>query len=373
MLFESDLLVAEAERYSRQVIVPGIDIEGQKRLRDARVLVVGCGGLGSPAIMYLSSCGVGSIGLVDFDRVEGHNLQRQIIYSEDDVSEYKVVVAAGVARKMNSALDITTYNEFLDESNVENILSLYEIVLDCTDNIRTRYLLSDHCRATGKSLICGSVLRWEGQLYKITPSGPCYRCLFPDVRDRALSCEDGGVIGPVCGMIGSLQALEAIRLVMGDYTPKMAIYDGIRNRLTNIKVREPQEGCSACRGDMASQRHVWPRCKENVETDLDSEVIPTMDWADVLSDFDSYFFIDVRSPIQYRMFRVRGSRNIPLGHLPREIESIRMVKKRVGVVCKRGVSSRKGTALLRSHGIDAFSINCGIDGFKSCLRRMDDD
>lgn len=370
MFSESDLLAVEIERYSRQIIVPGIGVDGQRQLRDARVLVVGCGGLGSPVVMYLASCGVGRIGLVDFDRVELHNLQRQVVYAEDDVSRHKVLAAAEFARRMNSTIKIVAHNAVLNAETVGSILEEYCVVLDCTDSIATRYLLSDYCRASGKDLICGSVLRWEGQLYRLTSNGPCYRCLFPSVKSRTVSCEEGGVFGPVCGIIGSLQASEAIRLIMGDRESRMVIYDGLANRFTNIRLRHPKKSCTACNRD-SGQREQSPDAKCIADDGAEESSDWSLDWNDVLDDFESYLFVDVRSPIQHRMFRVRGSKNIPMGRLLEEAETIRNVQKRVGVVCKRGITAKKGAQMLRNSGVDAFYIVGGIDEFKSCVKRRD--
>lgn len=365
MFFESDLLEHEVERYSRQIVVPGIHVDGQKKLRNAKVVVVGCGGLGAPVIMYLSSCGIGTIGLVDFDRVESHNLQRQVIYAEQDIGEWKVVAAARAAERMNSNVNIIAHNVFLDKSNVESILELYGIVLDCTDSITTRYLINDHCRLTKKSLICGSVLRWEGQLYKITPDGPCYRCMFPVVKDNTVSCEDGGVVGPICGVIGSLQASEAIRTILGNGEPKVVIYNGATGRLTNIEPRNPRKSCSACNGNAAEDLVHRVRCSSEAAGSEPED--DEMAWEDVLMEFDSYYFVDVRPAVQYGMCRVRGSRNIPLDTIYQEIESVGAVRKKIGVLCKRGITAREGVRLLRDHGIASFSVKGGIDGLRRHL------
>ncbi|KAG5859389.1 ThiF-like protein [Encephalitozoon hellem] len=372
MVFEHDLPEAAVERYSRQIIVPGIRVEGQKCLGNSGVLVVGCGGLGCPAIMYLVSCGIGKLGLVDFDKVEIHNLQRQVMYTEADVSQYKVAAALSFARRANSSIEIVGYNEFLSEENVERIISPYDVILDCTDSIHTRYLLSDYCKALSKNLICGSVLRWEGQLYKLTPSGPCYRCLFPEMKEKTLTCEDAGVVGPICGVIGSLQALEAIRVITGDTRPKMVIYSGIGSDLIDSQLRGPKPDCSVCSKKLIHKSLSFParRCVPTSSTEVDTDVA-TVDWKDILSNLESCLLIDIRSPIQYEMFRIKGSINIPLESLPENIGKIEAVRKKVGVVCKKGISSKKGVLILKANGVDAFSVNGGIDGLKSYLRKTE--
>ncbi|CAD26272.1 similarity to HYPOTHETICAL PROTEIN YABA_SCHPO [Encephalitozoon cuniculi GB-M1] len=369
MVFESDLPETDVERYSRQIIVPGIHVRGQKSLGDSGILVVGCGGLGSPAIMYLSSCGARRIGLVDFDKVEIHNLQRQVIYTEADVSQHKVVAALSFVRRANSSVEVEGYNEFLSRENVERIINPYDVVLDCTDNIHTRYLLSDYCKALGKSLICGSVLRWEGQLYKLTPNGPCYRCLFPNIKTETMTCEDAGVVGPICGVIGSLQALEAIKTITGDVEPKMTIYNGMTSDLMDFKLRTPKHGCSVCSKKCVpeSSSFFMPPCTS--ATDLEDLDVDTVEWEDILDNLESYFLIDIRSPIQYEMFRVKGSVNIPLIDLPGKTGDIDASGKRIGVICRRGISSKEGAWILKRSGIHAFSVNGGINGLKNQLRK----
>ncbi|AFN82738.1 molybdopterin and thiamine biosynthesis E1-like protein [Encephalitozoon romaleae SJ-2008] len=324
--------------------------------------------------MYLVSCGIGRLGLVDFDRVEIHNLQRQIIYTEADLSQYKVVAALSFARRANSCIEVVGYNEFLNKENVERIISPYDVILDCTDSIHTRYLLSDHCKALSKSLICGSVLRWEGQLYKLTPSGPCYRCLFPNMKGRTLTCEDAGVVGPVCGVIGSLQALEAIKIITGDTRPKMTIYNGMTSDLMDFQLRAPKPDCRVCsrRSIPEDLSFQVPRCPHIANTELIDPNIGTIDWENVLKNLKSYLLIDIRSPVQYEMFRVKGSVNIPLVNLEDKVRTIETGGKRVGVVCRRGISSKKGALIFKANGIDAFSVNGGIDGLKSYLRKMNE-
>ncbi|ADM11261.1 molybdopterin and thiamine biosynthesis E1-like protein [Encephalitozoon intestinalis ATCC 50506] len=371
MVFESDLPEATLERYSRQIIVPGIHVKGQKSLGSSGVLVVGCGGLGSPAILYLLSCGIGRIGLVDFDKVEIHNLQRQVIYTEADVSQYKVTAALSFVKRANSLIKAVGYNEFLGRENVERIVAPYDIVLDCTDSICTRYLLSDCCQALSKSLICGSVLRWEGQLYKLTPDGPCYRCLFPDMRERTLTCEDAGVVGPICGIIGSLQALEAIKTIMGNTEPKMTIYNGITSNFVDSKLRSSRNDCIVCSRKCIPEDLYFPTAKCTAVSDdkATNQNVETINWEDILNNLDSYLLIDVRPPIQHEMFRIKGSVSIPLADLPDKIGDIEASGKKIGVVCKRGISSRKGAWILNMNGIEAFSVNGGVDRLKSLLRK----
>jgi adenylyltransferase and sulfurtransferase len=364
MFFDSDLLRVEAERYPRQVVVPGIDIEGQRRLRRTRVLIVGCGGLGSPALMYLASCGIGTIGLADSDRVELHNLQRQVVFSENDIGGLKVEAAAGFARRLNSSITINIHSEMIEAENIDGIIVSYDIVLDCCDNITTRYLLADRCKRHERDLVCGSALKWEGQLYKMTKKGPCYMCLFPNIRSRTQTCDSSGIIGPICGIIGTLQALEAIKIVLGDIDPKMVIYNGFTGKFTDVKLRSSKRSCQAC-NPVPGRLLEMAGSACGAEEQEAEETVPTLRWERVMGGFDGYFFVDVRpSVVQYRMFRIHGSEHIPLSLLGDEIPLLKAAGKPVAVVCKRGITSRKGTLLLRSHGIEAYSMEGGIDEFK---------
>ncbi|KAH9411874.1 putative ThiF protein [Ordospora pajunii] len=374
MFLESDLSMSDAERYSRQAIVEGVGIEGQRRLGDSSVLVVGCGGLGIPVIMYLSSCGLRRIGLVDFDKIEIHNLPRQVLYTEDDVSEYKVMVASEFLRRSNSSISASVYNEVLDVTNAERIINEYDVVVDCTDRIETRYLLNDFCRMLKKGLVCGSVLQWEGQIYKLMPSGPCYRCLFPSMKAEVLTCENAGVVGPLCGIVGSMQALEVIKLILGDDESRMIAFNGMTFETIAAKLRKSKSICNMCTKEDVNGNNL---CKDlhTQRCDDAGEELSCKSWHEIISDLDSWLVLDVRPVIQYRMLRAKGSVNVPLDELKSKIEMIRAlgpsIGKKVCVVCKRGITSKKGAKILRDEGVEAYSIYGGITDLKNQMNKND--
>lgn len=372
MFFESDLQKHEIDRYTRQIIVPGVKVSGQIKLRNSRVLVVGCGGLGAPVIVYLGSCGIGELGVLDYDVVELHNLQRQVIYRECDVGKYKSEVAGEFLKSLNASIKINIHNIFLDINNVEEVISGYDLILDCCDNIRTRYMLADLCKRRGKDIICASVLKWEGQLYKITAGGPCYRCLFPDMKTMVQSCETSGVIGPVCGVMGSMQATEAIKLLLGNKEPKLLIYNGTTNRLTNVKLRKSKNDCLICSGkdEALFDYSEKATCLDSAADMYNS--VPTISWKEIFKNYDNYYIVDVRSPIQYEMFRAKSSVNIPLVALSEMINTLKSIKKPIVITCKRGITSQKAVQILKNHGIPSMSADGGITKFKECVKNFEE-
>ncbi|KAI5183307.1 adenylyltransferase and sulfurtransferase, partial [Pancytospora epiphaga] len=212
-LWESDINIESVKRYSRQMVVPGIGIEGQMAISRAKVLVVGAGGLGSPVITYLAMAGIGELGIADYDRVELHNLQRQSIHTEDMVGEYKTRSAVGFIRKINRTVKVVEHCVAVDVGNIKGIIGGYEVIVDCSDNAKLRYVINDACREMGKDLVCGSVLRWEGQVFILSRTGSCFRCIFPVPKESAANCDQSGVVGPMCGVIGSMQAVEVMKVI----------------------------------------------------------------------------------------------------------------------------------------------------------------
>ena len=239
-------------RYARHIILPGIGGEGQRKLMDARVLVIGAGGLGSPAAMYLAAAGVGTIGLVDFDRVELSNLQRQLLHDTADVGRPKVDSARDRLRELNPNVDVVTHETLLSSDNAFEVLGGYDVVVDGTDNFPVRYLVNDATQMLGKPLVYGSIYQWEGQASVFLPGkeSPCYRCLFPEPPPPGTvpSCAEGGVFGVLPGIIGSIQAVEAIKLVLGVGEPlagKLVLYDALTNEFTTVRLRWDPD-CPVC-------------------------------------------------------------------------------------------------------------------------------
>ena len=242
----------QVRRYARHIILPGIGVDGQRKLMDAGVLVIGAGGLGSPAAMYLAAAGVGTIGLVDFDRVELSNLQRQLLHDTDDVGRPKVESARDRLASLNPNVDVVAHETLLSSENAFDVLRAYDVVVDGTDNFPVRYLVNDACQMLGKPLVYGSIYQWEGQasVFLPGPGTPCYRCLFPEPPPPGTvpSCAEGGVFGVLPGIVGSIQAVEAIKLVLGTGEPlvgKLLLYDALRNEFTTVKLRWDPD-CPVC-------------------------------------------------------------------------------------------------------------------------------
>ena len=242
----------QVRRYARHVILPGIGGDGQRRLMEAKVLVIGAGGLGSPAAMYLAAAGVGTLGLVDFDTVELSNLQRQLLHDTDDVGRPKVDSARDRLNELNPNVEVVAHRTLLSSENAFDVLGDYDVVVDGTDNFPVRYLVNDATQMLGKPLVYGSIYQWEGQASVFMPGrdAPCYRCLFPEPPPPGTvpSCAEGGVFGVLPGIIGSVQAVEAIKLVLGVGEPlvgKLLIYDALSNEFTTVKLRWDPD-CPVC-------------------------------------------------------------------------------------------------------------------------------
>ncbi|KNE69525.1 hypothetical protein AMAG_14089 [Allomyces macrogynus ATCC 38327] len=242
----------EIERYGRQMILPNIGRPGQLAIKQASVLVVGTGGLGAPVAMYLACAGIGTLGLVDHDTVAVSNIHRQVIHTEDSVGIAKTTSARQALERANSHVRYVEHNLLLDASNALDTLRPYDIIVDCTDNVPTRYLLNDACVMLGKPLVSGSALRFDGQLTVYHyHGGPCYRCLFPTPPppETVTNCDDGGVLGPVTGMLGSLQALEVLKMVaLGEsaFAGRMLLADGLAGAFRTVKLRGRQKTCAVC-------------------------------------------------------------------------------------------------------------------------------
>lgn len=251
---EHSLTNDEIHRYSRQLILSDFGVSSQEKLKNSSALIIGCGGLGSPAALYLASSGLGRLGLVDHDTVDVSNLHRQIIHRETTVGQTKVHSAQTTCSQMNSTLKIDCFHQLLTHENIMSIVQSFDVVLDCTDNVITRYLINDACVLARKPLVSASVIRFEGQLTVwnyIEKNGPCYRCLYPQAPpvETVSTCSDVGVLGPVCGTLGSLQALEAIKILtkIGDVLcNRMLLVDGLSMNFRTIKLRLRQENCAVC-------------------------------------------------------------------------------------------------------------------------------
>ena len=241
----------QIERYSRHIILPEVGGSGQQKMLEARVLLLGAGGLGSPAAYYLAAAGIGNLGIVDFDRVDLSNLQRQIIHSTERIGMLKTESAKKTIQALNPDVNVTLYNEKMDSSNIMNLIEGYDYIVDGSDNFPTRYLVNDACIMKNKTLIHGSIYRFEGQVTVFKPGdGPCYRCLYPEPPPPGMvpNCQEGGVLGVLAGVIGNLQVVEVLKLVLGIGKPlvgKLLIYDALNTEFRNLRLRK-DTNCPIC-------------------------------------------------------------------------------------------------------------------------------
>jgi len=353
----------EIKRYSRHLIMPEVGVEGQRKLKAAKVLCIGAGGLGSPAAMYLAAAGIGTLGIVDFDVVDFSNLQRQIIHGTPDVGRAKLVSAKDRLNALNPNVHIETYEEALTSENALRLFDPYDVILDGTDNFPTRYLVNDACVLSGKPNAYGSIFRFEGQASVFaTKEGPCYRCLYPEPPPPGLvpSCAEGGVFGVLPGIIGVIQATETIKLVLGAGEPligRFLIYDALRMRFRELKLRKDAD-CPVC--------GTHPTVKKLIDYEQFCGVAPhqvaaaaaPVTNADALTSRelkaeldrgDDVVIVDVREPQEYQINRLPGSILIPLGDLPKRYVELDP-NANIVTQCKSGMRSAKAQDFLRSKG-----------------------
>jgi len=363
----------EVRRYIRQIILPNVGPDGQQKLREAAVLIVGVGGLGSPASLYLAAAGVGRIGLVDHDSVSLSNLQRQVIHSTEKIGLPKVSSAAERLHSLNPTIEIETYAEPFTSASAERIAGGYDLIIDGTDNFPTRYLINDLSLKLEIPFVYGAIFRMEGQV-SVFPGkgGPCYRCLFPDPppAEAVLSCEEAGVLGPVPGTIGTIQATEAIKLILGIGTPlvgRLLVYDALTMSFETISISK-DPGCPVCR--------LRPDEIELIDYDgfcgvpqggtplpEEARITPT-ELKGRLDAGERITLIDVRQPGEWEISRIEGARLVPHDRLAGWIEGIDKGDKIV-VICKTGERSAFAVSLLRQAGFErAMNLDGGLDRWR---------
>ena len=351
----------EIKRYSRHLIMPEVGMEGQRKLKAAKVLCIGAGGLGSPVAMYLAAAGVGTLGMVDFDVVDFSNLQRQILHGTSDVGRSKLASARDRLQNINPEIKIVTHELAISAENALGLFEPYDIIVDGTDNFPTRYLVNDACVLTGKPNVYGSIFRFEGQASVFaTKDGPCYRCLYPEPPPPGLvpSCAEGGVLGVLPGVIGTIQAMEAIKLILGAGEPlvgRFLIFDALRMRFRELKLKKDPD-CPVCGTHPTVTRlidyeqfcGILPAAPEPVMVNNATE-ITAVDLKKRLDRGDKLKIVDVREPNEYQINRMPGSMLIPLGDVPKRYEELNPDDETV-VLCKMGGRSAKAADFLRSVG-----------------------
>ena len=367
------LTVDEVRRYSRHLIIPDVAMAGQQRLMNAKVLCVGAGGLGSPALMYLAAAGVGTIGIVEFDTVDESNLQRQIIHGQSDIGKSKAQSAKAKISEINPFVQVITHEARLDNSNVKEIFSQYDIIVDGTDNFATRYLVNDACVLLKKPYVWGSIYRFDGQASVFWAEyGPCYRCLYPEPPPPGMvpSCAEGGVLGVLCATIGSIQTTEAIKVITGVGEPligSLMIYDALEMSFRKIKVRK-DPNCPLC-GDNPTQTELLPDYEafcgvlsDAAEVAVKDSTISVTDLASKIATDEDFYLIDVREPSEFEIVRIPGSHLIPKqGFLDGTVLATLPQDKPIILHCKSGVRSAECLAILKGAGFaDATHVAGGV-------------
>jgi len=365
------LTVDEVRRYSRHLIIPDVAMAGQQRMMNAKVLCVGAGGLGSPALMYLAAAGVGTLGIVEFDTVDESNLQRQIIHGQSDIGKSKAVSAKEKIAEINPYVNVILHETRLDNSNVMEIFSQYDIIVDGTDNFATRYLVNDACVLLKKPYVWGSIYRFDGQASVFWAEyGPCYRCLYPEPPPPGMvpSCAEGGVLGVLCATIGSIQTTEAIKVLTGIGEPligSLMVYDALDMTFRKIKVRK-DPNCPLC-SEKATQKELLPDYEAFCGTLSDAaqaasagSTITVQELKSKIDAKEDFYLIDVREPSEYEIVKIPTAHLIPKqGFIDGSVLASLPQDKPIILHCKSGVRSAECLAILKSAGFAGASHVAG--------------
>jgi molybdopterin/thiamine biosynthesis adenylyltransferase/rhodanese-related sulfurtransferase len=370
------LTVDEVRRYSRHLIIPDVGMAGQKRLKNAKVLCVGAGGLGSPALMYLAAAGVGTLGIVEFDVVDESNLQRQIIHGQSDIGRPKAESARDFVQEINPYVQVNLHTDRLDSSNVFDLFSQYDLIVDGTDNFATRYLVNDACVLLGKPYVWGSIYRFDGQASVFwAEHGPCYRCLYPEPPPPGMvpSCAEGGVLGVLCASIGSIQVNEAIKLIAGigeTLLGRLMVYDALEMTYRQVKIRK-DPNCAVC-GENPTvtelidyEAFCGTISEEAAEAARDStiSVVQLKEMLDAREAGEiDFVLIDVREPNEFEIVSIDGAVLIPKGEIldGSALEQLPN-DKQIVLHCKVGGRSAEALAVVKGAGFsDAIHVGGGI-------------
>jgi len=366
------LSIDEVRRYSRHLIIPDVAMDGQKRLKNAKVLCIGAGGLGSPALMYLAAAGVGTLGIVEFDTVDESNLQRQIIHGQSDVGRSKAESARDSVQEINPLIQVNLHEERLDSSNVMELFAQYDLIVDGTDNFATRYLVNDAAVLLGKPYVWGSIYRFDGQASVFWAEyGPCYRCLYPEPPPPGMvpSCAEGGVLGVLCASIGSIQATEAIKLLTGIGEPllgRLMVYDALEMNYRKIKVRK-DPNCAVCGEhptvtELIDYEAFCGVVSEEAQQAAQGSTITAAELKDLLDSDKPVYLVDVREPAEWEIVRIPGATLIPKDEILRgEALASLPQDKQIVMYCKTGVRSAETLAAVKNAGFaDAVHVQGGV-------------
>jgi molybdopterin/thiamine biosynthesis adenylyltransferase/rhodanese-related sulfurtransferase len=377
----TELSLDEVRRYSRHLIIPDVGMTGQKRLKNAKVLCVGAGGLGSPALMYLAAAGVGTLGIIDFDVVDESNLQRQIIHGQSDVGRPKAQSARDSVREINPHVDVILHEERLDSSNVMQIFDQYDLIVDGTDNFATRYLVNDACVLLGKPYVWGSIYRFDGQASVFwAEHGPCYRCLYPEPPPPGMvpSCAEGGVLGVLCASIGSIQVTEAIKLITGigdSLLGRLMVYDALEMEYRQVRIRK-DPNCAVCGPNPTVTKLIDYEAFCGVISDAAADAArdSTISVRDLKQMIDEraegkrdFVLIDVREPIEWEIVTIDDTEFIPKGEFLNGSALEKLPNdKQIVLFCKVGARSAEALAVVKGAGFaDAVHVGGGINAWVS--------
>ena len=385
----AELTIDEVRRYSRHLIIPDVGMTGQKRLKNAKVLVIGAGGLGSPALLYLAAAGVGTIGIAEFDEVDESNLQRQVIHGQSDVGRPKAESARDSIKEVNPLVDVVLHNERLDNDNVMDVFSGYDLIVDGTDNFATRYMVNDAAFFLKIPYVWGSIYRFDGQASVFWPTlegadAPCYRCLYPEPPPPGMvpSCAEGGVLGVLCASIGSIQVNEAIKLLTGIGEPavgQLVIYDALELEWRKLKVRK-DPNCALCGENptvtgLIDYETFCGALSEEAADAAAGSTISVVQLEHMLKERENggrdFVLVDVREPNEFEINRIPGAVLIPKGDFLNgtaleELSRLTGGSKQLVLHCKTGVRSAEALAVAKGAGYsDAVHVGGGVAAWVS--------
>ncbi len=366
------LTIDEVRRYSRHLIIPDVAMAGQKRLKNARVLCIGAGGLGSPALMYLAAAGVGTLGIIDFDVVDESNLQRQIIHGQRDIGRSKAQSARDSVLEINPLVTVNLHEQRLDAANVMEIFADYDLLVDGTDNFATRYLVNDACVLLHKPYVWGSIYRFDGQASVFwADHGPCYRCLYPEPPPPGMvpSCAEGGVLGVLCGSVGAIQVTEAIKLLTGIGEPllgSLMVYDALEMEYRKIKVRKDPD-CAVCGEhptvtELIDYEAFCGVVSDEAQQAAIGSTITAAELKDLLDSDKPVYLVDVREPAEFEIVSIPGATLIPKDEILRGDALASLPQdKQIVMYCKTGVRSAETLAAVKNAGFqDAVHVQGGV-------------
>ncbi len=374
------LTIDEVRRYSRHLIIPDVAMTGQKRLKNAKVLVVGAGGLGSPALMYLAAAGVGTLGIAEFDTVDESNLQRQIIHGQKDIGRSKAESAAESVREINPYVAVVIHNTALTNDNVFEIFSQYDLIVDGTDNFATRYMVNDAAVLLDKPYVWGSIYRFDGQASVFwSKYGPCYRCLYPEPPPPGMvpSCAEGGVLGVLCASIGSIQVTEALKVLTGVGEPlvgSLMVYDALEMSYRKIKVRK-DPNCAICGENptitsLIDYEEFCGAMSPEAQSAAAGSTITVTELREWIESDKPIQLVDVREPAEWEIVRIPGAVLIPKGDIISGQSLSELPQdKQVVLYCKSGVRSADALAAVKAAGFkDAVHVYGGVTAW---VRQID--